>query len=110
VPEAAGAYDPRSCTRADLAVWAAPAQTHVGSLTGEELIEVHRRWLARREIEVFPAVDPGTLDPKRVYRIAMTPSLSYGLRERERNLTGVEAGPEVRVEEVLAEVFGRAGK
>jgi hypothetical protein len=104
---AAAVYDPRWATRADLAVWTTPSQTLLGSVTGQELMDIHTRWLEKHDIEVFPAVDPAQVDPHRTYRIALTPSLCFRLSGREKNLVDPAAGPDIAAQEVVAEVFGR---
>ena len=100
------AYDPRWFTLADMAVSNTSSQTLIGSLTGEELIEIHKGWVVKDELTVVPAYEPKDIDPKRIYRIAMPPDLCNRLAERERSLRNVQAGPEWRPEALWVEMFG----
>jgi len=101
------AYDPRWFTLADMAVERTPAQTLIGSVTGQELIEIHERWVVKDELTVVPAYEPDDIVPERIYRIVLPPDLCWQLAQRERSLRDVEAGPEWPIEALWMEVFGQ---
>lgn len=98
-------YEPRWFTLADMAVARTPGQILVASVSGEELIDIHRRWVADEGICVEPVYAPGDIDPQRIYRIAMHPDVCHQLAGREKTLSDVVAGPDWRAEDLWAEIF-----
>ena len=92
---------------ADMATARAPAQTLLCTMSGEELIDIYRRWIEKGELTVVPDYKPEGVDPAREYRLAMPPHLVWKMKDRRRNLRDVEAGPEWRQEDLWAEVFGK---
>jgi len=98
-------YDPRTFSRADLAVLVEPEEVLCGSVTGQELLEIQEKCVAKGKIEVLPAIEPKAINPNQSYRLALPPSLSWALKVREKNLRDMEAGPEIREQDILAEVF-----
>jgi hypothetical protein len=101
------AFDPQWCTLADMATARTGGDTLVCTMTGEELADVHERWLTNDELLVTPELEPGKLDPNREYRIAMPMWMcSRFNRAWKRLLRNVEAGPRWSQEDVWREVFG----
>ena len=99
-------FDPRWFTAVDMATSHTPGQTLLATMTGQEIIDIYEKWVTKNEVTVVPAYSPKEIDPKRVYRVAMPPSLTWKMKNRGRNLSNVEAGPEWRAEDLRAEVFG----
>ena len=95
--------DPQWFTQADAAFDIVPRQILIGGVTGEELREIHEKWIAKEEIAVVPSFDPKTVDPTRVYRLAMEPRMAGKLKDRQKNLRDVEAGPAWRPQELWIE-------
>lgn len=104
-PSVTQIYDPRWYTLADMATARAPAQILLGSLSGQELIEIHQRWITDGQMISVPSFAPGEIDPERTYRIAIPPSLCWELMGRQKNLRDVEAGPQWRQEDLWKEIF-----
>ena len=98
-------FDPRFITLADVAVENTPRQTMLASMTGEELIEVLEKWPSEDDVCVVPAINPEVIDLQREYKIALPPSFCWKLRERQKNLRNVRAGPDLAAADVWAEVF-----
>jgi hypothetical protein len=70
-------------------------------MTGEELVDIHGRWLSKGELLTVPDYTPDQVDPKRTYRVAMPPWLcGHFARGWERNLRAVEAGRPWRQEDL----------
>ena len=90
-------YDPRWFTMADLAVGAKFEPSLLCEMTGAELIDIHDRWLKKGAVLVVPSYNPADIDAEGVYRIAMTPWLSWQMARRHKNLRNVRAGPRWRV-------------
>lgn len=88
-------YDPQYFTQADLRIeYAGPQQVLVAEMTGEELLDVHRRWVSRGQLTASPDYAPEDIDAQRVYRVALSPALCWTLKNRQKNLTNVTAGPD----------------
>jgi hypothetical protein len=98
-------YDARWITLADVAVAQSPGQMIVARLSGEELLDIHRRWLVDGQMLAHPSVLPGQVAPERLYRVAVRYDLCRWLAERERALQDVEAGPAWPQEAFWQEVF-----
>ena len=98
-------YDPRWWTLADMAVGRSQGRTLVATMTGEELREMHEKFLKPERLMVWPKYDPGKIDAARTFRVAMHPWTTGIARDRKKNLSNVEAGPEWRPQELWAEVF-----
>ena len=100
-------FDPSWFTRADMATAGSPSQTLLCTMSGEELIDIYKRWVEKGEMTVVPHYKPEAIDPKRDYRVAMPPWLCGDLASgRKKNLRDVEAGPEWRQEDLWKEIFG----
>ena len=76
-----------------------------GSVSGAELLDIHKRWIATGELLVVPPFDPTSIDPGRMYRLVLPHELVVKLGSREKLLTDVAEGPAVSPEEVLQEIF-----
>ena len=100
-------FDPPWFTLADLSVSRAPMETLVAGMTGEELLEVQKRWGETGEVFAQPAIEPDKIEPQRLYRVVLPPSLSWRLQGRQRNLLNPEAGPDCRTEDVRHGIFGQ---
>lgn len=95
--------DPDWFTQADAAIDIVPNQILIGGVTGEELLEIYEKWVTKEEIVFVPSFDPKTLDAKRIYRLAMDPRLAGKLKDRQKNLRDVEAGPDWNPQELWNE-------
>ena len=98
-------FDPRWFTLADMVVARNPGQIVVGSITGQELIELHDELIANNELTVWPAYKVQEIDPKRVYSVAIPPHVCWKLSERHKNLHNVQTGPELRAQDLWEELF-----
>lgn len=94
-------------TLADMAIANRPQQVQLGRVTGKELVEIHAKSVSNNKLLVFPALDPGAIDPKRLYTLALAPSVNSELKNRQKNLRDVEAAPDLRVGQVWREIFGK---
>lgn len=98
-------YDPKWFTLADMAISGSPGQIMLGSLSGQELIEIHQKWIAEGNMGTVPEFKPDDIDPECIYRIAISPGLCWDLMERHKNLRDVQAGPQWRARDLWDEVF-----
>ena len=101
------AYDPRWWTLADMAVGETAGKTLLATMTGEELRQLHEKFLKAEILMVWPEYDPGKIDAERTFRVAMSPGMTWIASKRKKNLSNVEAGPRWRQEDLWAEVFGK---
>jgi hypothetical protein len=105
-PKEEKAFDPQWFTLADAACASGDRAVLLCRVSGEELIDIHQRWVSKEEITSVPQYGPTDIDPKRDYRVAMPLDLCGLLSSRGQNLRAVEAGPDLRAADVWAEIFG----
>jgi len=102
--------DPESFTLADMATDRAPGQLALTRMSGKELAEL-APLVASKELFVCPELDVKTLDPERLYRVAMPPiSARNAVARQERNLREIFPGPDWRKEDLWLRLFGEKAR
>lgn len=103
------AYDAKYFRVADLLTgYTDMRQTLVATVSGADLRQIYRRFVARGSVIAQPQIDPDDIDEKAMYRLAMPPSLTGPLASpRQKNLTNVEAGPDWRQNDLWNALLGR---
>ena len=82
-----------------------PVGTMTGEVPGDELAEIHDRFLANRKITSYPAVAKDAIDPQRTYTLVLPYELVVKLGQRRKILSNVANGPEITVHELARRVF-----
>lgn len=96
-------YHPEACTRTDLAIECRLVETMLGSVTGEELKEIVKRWLEKDELISFPEIKE--VKDQRIYRLHLPMDLYIKLGQRRKNLRDPKPGPLIRTKDVVSELF-----
>lgn len=98
-------YDDRCFTLADMAIERTPGEVVITRLSGADLREIAEVCGKNGELAAFPALNAAQLEDRRIYTVAMPPSLSWLLMQRGSNLDSLQMGPSLRQEDLQAAVF-----
>lgn len=101
--------DPNGFTLADMATTHSQEQTLLCRMTGEELLDIRKKWSTDDDLLVFPALSTNTIAPDRNYRVVLPPDLTWQLAQRKNNLHDVEAGPAWSPSILWPSVFEKSG-
>ena len=96
--------DPTSYTLADYAVRRRETETLTGSLPGDQLQDIYRRWIGPRELITWPELSMDDIDPEGRYRIVIPMDMVPKLGIRRKVLESVSPGPNVIPKEVASEL------
>ncbi|PCJ53125.1 MAG: hypothetical protein COA79_23075 [Planctomycetota bacterium] len=100
-------YDAKFFTLADMSIKHIGGSTLTATISGANLIKVHEKLIAKTKLHVFPLYTPKTINPKRIYRIAMSTSVASSLAHAcRKNLENVKAGPNWQVKKLINQMFG----
>ena len=85
-------YDAEHYSMADFACQHSSFETMVGSVPGNELRDIYRRWIATEEIISYPPVKTASIDPARTYSLCVPMDLVAKLGNRRKVLRDVQFG------------------
>lgn len=98
-------YDPKACTKADLAIERRQVETMLGSVTGAELKQIWNRWGLKQELQAVPEVESSNLNDEQSYRLIVPMDLYIKLGQRRRNLSAPNSGPTIDTGAIVSELF-----
>lgn len=99
------AFDPEHYTQADYSVRRRETETMTASLSGSEMANIFRRWIATREIITWPVVRQEEISEDRTYRIVIPMDLVPKLGDRHRTLAEPGIGPSIMPNQIADEIF-----
>lgn len=96
---------PESYTRADYAIRKRETECLTSMLSGTELLDIDRRWIANKEIITWPEVKKRDIKVNGSYRIVIPLDLVVKLGNRRKTLSRVSTGPLITPDQVAREIF-----
>lgn len=96
--------DPKFYTLADYAVRHRETETLTAELPGDQLQDIHRRWIGAGELITWPEIAASAISPSRRYRIVIPMDMVPKLGIRRRVLEAVAPGPDIMPDEVAGEI------
>jgi predicted peptidase len=98
-------FDPTVYTAADYAVRHRETETMTATLSGEELLDIHKRWIATRELVTWPPLSHAKIDVDGHYSIVIPMDLVPKLGNRRKILSNVSEGPSIMPAQVASRIF-----
>ncbi len=98
-------FDPTVYTAADYAVRRRETETMTATLSGEEMLDIHNRWISTRELVTWPTISRDAIDIDRDYSIVIPMDLVPKLGNRKKILSNVSEGPSIKPSQVASKVF-----
>lgn len=97
--------DPRHYSLADFRVRHGATESMTAELSGEELKEIHQRWIRPGELLTWPVLEGSEIQTDRTYSIVIPMDLVPKLGIRRKTLSGVAAGPAVTPQQIARAIF-----
>ena len=98
-------FDPKFYTRADYAVRQRETECFTATISGAELQDFYRRWIATHELLTWPKVKQADIKTDRAYSIVLPMDLVVKLGTRRKVLSNVAPGPMILPNQVANEIF-----
>ena len=98
-------YDPECFTLADINTEQMDIKFMTGEISGEELIDIYKRWGQKNKILAEPDYTPNKIDSAKIYTITCPPHLCWMLKGRHKNLRNTRASRPLKMRDFLRELL-----